>query len=295
MAASPSAVILELKKIKSLTISIVSPNLPWSDGTRCHDLRFLNLAFWASFFSLLFHFNQEALSFSFLTAIMVVSSAYVRLLMFFPEQFSWVPLPYCSPPGCPFPIKPLTLSAHVSPQTIHFRMLNKSPVLALEGVPLPATNGNSGGNSSSLRLTSWPLGVLRGQLACQWTRPSGRNWDPFVPGLLLKCATGKSAPTGKVKEILLTSLSFPLSFLSLTLPILLCFSSPLVLDAEVWSKGPQPELRIGDWSAPLGRELEFWFWSGLIPGRAKFQSSLLWRPGEKSHNAWVSVGGKRHL
>ena len=21
------------------------------------------------------------------------------------EQFSWVPLPYCSPPGCPFPIK----------------------------------------------------------------------------------------------------------------------------------------------------------------------------------------------
>ena len=26
------------------------------------------------------------------------------------EQFSWVPLPYCSPPGCPFPIKSLALS-----------------------------------------------------------------------------------------------------------------------------------------------------------------------------------------
>ena len=45
------------------------------------------------------------------------------------EQFSWVPLPYCSPSGCPFPIKSLTLSAHVSPQTIHFRVLDKSPVL----------------------------------------------------------------------------------------------------------------------------------------------------------------------
>ena len=29
-------------------------------------------------------------------------------------------LPYCSPPGCPFPIKSFRLSAHVSPQTIHF-------------------------------------------------------------------------------------------------------------------------------------------------------------------------------
>ena len=33
---------------------------------------------------------------------------------------SWVPLTYCSPPGCPFPIKPLASSARVSLQTIHF-------------------------------------------------------------------------------------------------------------------------------------------------------------------------------
>ena len=45
------------------------------------------------------------------------------------ELFSWAPLPYCSPPGCPFPVKSLALSAHVSPQTIHFRVLDKSPVL----------------------------------------------------------------------------------------------------------------------------------------------------------------------
>ena len=33
------------------------------------------------------------------------------------------------PPGCPFPIKSLALSAHVSPQTVHFRVLDKSTVL----------------------------------------------------------------------------------------------------------------------------------------------------------------------
>ena len=44
------------------------------------------------------------------------------------EQFSWVPLASCSPPGCPFPIKSLALSAHASPLTIHFRVLDKGPV-----------------------------------------------------------------------------------------------------------------------------------------------------------------------
>ena len=41
---SPSAVILEPQKIKSATVSTVSPiYFPWSDGTRCHDLSFLNV------------------------------------------------------------------------------------------------------------------------------------------------------------------------------------------------------------------------------------------------------------
>ena len=44
------------------------------------------------------------------------------------EQFSWVLLPYCSPLGCPFPMKSLALLAHVSPQTIHLWVLDKSPV-----------------------------------------------------------------------------------------------------------------------------------------------------------------------
>ena len=52
------------------------------------------------------------------------------------EQFSWVPLPSCFPPGCSFPIKSLALSADVSPRTIHFRVLDKSPVSGPErGLP----------------------------------------------------------------------------------------------------------------------------------------------------------------
>ena len=63
---SPSAVILEPKKMKSVTISIVSPSI-------CHEamgpdamiLVFWMLSFKASFFTLLFHFHQEALQFLF--------------------------------------------------------------------------------------------------------------------------------------------------------------------------------------------------------------------------------------
>ena len=39
---SPSAVILEPKKIKSVTVFIVSPSI-CHDGTGCHDLSFLNV------------------------------------------------------------------------------------------------------------------------------------------------------------------------------------------------------------------------------------------------------------
>ena len=39
---SPSAVILEPRKIKSDTVSTVTPSI-CHDGTRCHDLSFLNV------------------------------------------------------------------------------------------------------------------------------------------------------------------------------------------------------------------------------------------------------------
>ena len=55
--------------------------LPWSDGTGCHDHRFLNVEFKASLLTLLFLPHQELFSSS-LSGIRVVSSAYLRFLMF---------------------------------------------------------------------------------------------------------------------------------------------------------------------------------------------------------------------
>ena len=55
---------------------------PWSDGTRCHDLCFLNVSFKPTFS--LSSFIKRLFSSS-LSAIRVVSSAYLRLLIFLPE------------------------------------------------------------------------------------------------------------------------------------------------------------------------------------------------------------------
>ena len=56
--------------------------LPWSDGTRCHDLGFLNVEFEARFFTLLFHFQKRLFRYSSFSAIRVVLSEYLRLLIF---------------------------------------------------------------------------------------------------------------------------------------------------------------------------------------------------------------------
>ena len=62
---SPSAVILEPKKINLLLFPLFPQLLPWSYGTKYHDLSFLNVEFKANFFTLLFHFHQESLYFFF--------------------------------------------------------------------------------------------------------------------------------------------------------------------------------------------------------------------------------------
>ena len=58
---SPSAVILEPHKIVSHCFHCFPIYLPWSDRSGCHDLHFLNIEFLVGFFTLLFHFHQEAL------------------------------------------------------------------------------------------------------------------------------------------------------------------------------------------------------------------------------------------
>ena len=58
--------ILEPNKIKSVTVSIVSPSiLHEMMGLDAMDLSFLNVEFQASFFTLLFHLYQETLQFLF--------------------------------------------------------------------------------------------------------------------------------------------------------------------------------------------------------------------------------------
>ena len=82
----PSAVILEPRKIKSVTVSIVSPSI-------CHEVMgldtmifvFCMLSFKPTFSLSSFTFIKRIFSSSLLSAISVVSSAYLRLLIFLLE------------------------------------------------------------------------------------------------------------------------------------------------------------------------------------------------------------------
>ena len=66
--------------------------LPWSDGTRCYDISFLNVEFKPTFSLSSFTFIKRLFSSSLLSAIRVVSSAYLRLLIFLPA----VLIPACA-------------------------------------------------------------------------------------------------------------------------------------------------------------------------------------------------------
>ena len=57
---------------------------PWSDGTGCHNLSFLMLSFKPIFSLSTFTFIKRLFSSSSLSAIRVVSSAYLRWLIFLP-------------------------------------------------------------------------------------------------------------------------------------------------------------------------------------------------------------------
>ena len=82
---SPSGVILEPPKIKSLTVSTVYPSV-------CHEVVgldalifiFLMLSFKPAFSLFSFTFIKRSFSFSLLSAIKVVSSVHLRLLIFLP-------------------------------------------------------------------------------------------------------------------------------------------------------------------------------------------------------------------
>ena len=71
---SLSTVIVEPKKIKSVTVSIFSPSISHEVMGQMHYLHFLNVEFWANFFTILFHLHQMLFSSSSLSAMSIVSS-----------------------------------------------------------------------------------------------------------------------------------------------------------------------------------------------------------------------------
>ena len=96
---SPSAMILEPKKIKSVTVSIVFPST-------CHEvmgpdvmiLAFLMLSFKTAFLLSFFTFIKRLFSSSSLSAIWMVLFAYLRLLLFIPG----ILIPACASPNQAF-------------------------------------------------------------------------------------------------------------------------------------------------------------------------------------------------
>ena len=91
---SPSAVILECKKIKVCHCFPIC--LPWSDGTGCHNLSFFEcwvlLSFKSAFSLSSFTFIKRLFSSSLLSVIRVVSCAYLRLWIF----LSAILIPACA-------------------------------------------------------------------------------------------------------------------------------------------------------------------------------------------------------
>ena len=60
--------------------------LPWSDGTRCHDLNFLTVSFKPAFSLSSFTFIKRLFTSYLLSAIKVISSAYLRWLIYLPAN-----------------------------------------------------------------------------------------------------------------------------------------------------------------------------------------------------------------
>ena len=94
---SASAVILEPRKIECHCFPIY---LPRTDGSRCHDLSFLNAEFQPAFSLSSLTFIKRLFSSSLLSATKVASFAYLRLLIFLPGIY----IPLCASSSLAFHI-----------------------------------------------------------------------------------------------------------------------------------------------------------------------------------------------
>ena len=114
---SPSTVILEPKKINLLLFPLFPHLLPWSYGTDVMILVFWMLSFKPTFSLPSFIFIKRIFSSSLFSAIRVVSSVYLRLLIFL--QAILIPV-------CDFPAQ------HFPQCTLHIHYMNRVTIFSLD-------------------------------------------------------------------------------------------------------------------------------------------------------------------
>ena len=124
--------------------------LPWSDGIRCHDLSFRMLSFKPAVSLSSFPFIKRLFSSSSFSAIRVVSSAYLRLLIFLPA----ILIPACASSNLAFRMMYSAYKLNKQGDNIQswctpFPIWNQSVVLCLV-----------------LTVASWP--------ACRFLRKTGK-------------------------------------------------------------------------------------------------------------------------
>ena len=147
---SSSAMILEPPKIKSSTVSIVSPSI-CHEGTRCYDLRFWMLSFKPASSLSFFTFIKRFFSYSSLSAIRVGSSEYLRLFTFPPA----ILIPACASSSLAFLMmysayKLNKQGNNIQPWRTPFLIWNQSVVLCLVLLLLDLHTDFSGGRSGGL-------------------------------------------------------------------------------------------------------------------------------------------------
>ena len=138
---SPSAVILEPPKNKVWHCFHCFPiYFPWRDGTRCPDLRFWMLSFKPAFSLSSFTFIKKLFSSTLLSAIRVVSSACLKLLVFLPA----ILIPACASSS---------LACHMMHSA--YKLNKQGDNMQRWRSPFPITHNESLKSNSALVPVSW--------------------------------------------------------------------------------------------------------------------------------------------
>ena len=145
--------------------------LLWSDGTECYDLSFLNVVFKPDFLLLSFTIMKRLFSSSLLSAIRVVSPAYLRLLIFLLA----ILIPACASSSLTFHMMYFAYKLNKQGDNIQL-WCTPFPILNQSIVPCPV-----------LTVASWlAYRFLRRQV--RWSGiPISKNFLQFVVVHTVKC------------------------------------------------------------------------------------------------------------